>query len=46
MRFTHSFIDRPILATVISVFVTLIGLGALITLPVAHIRRSCRRPCR
>src|SRR4030088_3558356 len=36
MRFTHSFIDRPILATVISVFVTLIGLGALIVLPVAQ----------
>src|SRR4030088_3814387 len=36
MRFTHSFIDRPILATVISVFVTLIGLGALIILPVAQ----------
>src|SRR4030088_1180317 len=36
MRFTHSFIDRPILATVISVFVTLIGLGALAILPVAQ----------
>ncbi len=36
MRFTHLFIDRPILATVISVFVTLIGLGALVVLPVAQ----------
>ncbi len=36
MRFTHSFIDRPILATVVSVFVTLIGLGALVILPVAQ----------
>jgi len=36
MRFTHTFIDRPILATVLSVFVTLIGLGALVILPVAQ----------
>src|ERR1700759_5155816 len=36
MRFTHHFIDRPILATVISVFLTLIGLGALVILPVAQ----------
>jgi HAE1 family hydrophobic/amphiphilic exporter-1 len=36
MRFTHIFIDRPILATVLSVFVTLIGLGALLTLPIAQ----------
>ena len=36
MRFTHHFIDRPILATVISVFLTLIGLGALAILPVAQ----------
>jgi hydrophobe/amphiphile efflux-1 (HAE1) family protein len=36
MRFTHLFIDRPILATVISVFLTLIGLGALVALPVAQ----------
>src|ERR1700723_3655920 len=36
MRFTHHFIDRPILATVISVFLTLIGLGALVVLPVAQ----------
>ena len=36
MRFTHRFIDRPILATVISIFVTLIGLGALVILPVAQ----------
>ncbi len=36
MRLTHVFIDRPILATVISVFLTLIGLGALFTLPIAQ----------
>ena len=36
MRFTHVFIDRPILATVFSTFVTLIGLGALAVLPVAQ----------
>src|ERR1700674_4713247 len=36
MRLAHTFIDRPILATVISVFVTLIGLGALAILPVAQ----------
>jgi multidrug efflux pump subunit AcrB len=36
MRFTHAFIDQPILATVVSVFITLIGLGALVLLPVAQ----------
>ena len=36
MRLAHIFIDRPILATVLSVFVTLIGLGALAILPVAQ----------
>src|SRR5215469_3093763 len=36
MRFTHLFINRPILATVVSVFITLIGLGALFVLPVAQ----------
>ncbi len=36
MRFTHTFIDHPILATVVSVFVTLLGLGALVILPVAQ----------
>ena len=33
---THNFIDRPIFATVLSVFVTLIGLGALAILPIAQ----------
>ena len=33
---THTFIDRPIFATVLSVFVTLIGLGALAILPIAQ----------
>jgi len=36
VRLTHFFIDRPIFATVLSVFVTLIGLGALAILPVAQ----------
>src|SRR5271156_2876151 len=36
MGFTHAFIDRPILATVVSVFITLIGLGALFVLPVSQ----------
>ena len=36
MRLAHIFIDRPILATVLSVFVTLVGLGALVILPVAQ----------
>ena len=36
MRLSHNFIDRPIFATVLSVFVTLIGFGALVILPVAQ----------
>ena len=36
MRLTHFFIDRPRFATVLSVFVTLLGLGALAILPVAQ----------
>jgi len=36
MRLSHIFIDRPILATVLSVFVTLIGIGAAAILPVAQ----------
>src|SRR6202790_755718 len=36
MRFTHTFIDRPILAIVVSLFITLIGLGALFVLPVSQ----------
>ena len=36
MQLTHRFIDRPILATVLSVFITIIGLGALVGLPVAQ----------
>src|SRR6266851_5641936 len=36
MRLAHTFIDRPILATVLSAFVTLVGLGALVILPVAQ----------
>src|SRR5258706_683026 len=36
MRLTHFFIDRPIFATVLSVFLTLIGLGALYILPISQ----------
>ena len=36
MRLSHSFIDRPIFAAVLSVFVMLVGLGALVILPVAQ----------
>ena len=36
MRFTHAFIDRPVLATVVSIFIALIGLGALFVLPVSQ----------
>src|SRR6266481_1211468 len=37
MRLAHTFIDRPILATVLSVFVTLVGLGALVMPPTVQI---------
>src|SRR6201982_3206431 len=33
---SHAFIDRPIFATVLSVFLTLIGLGALAILPISQ----------
>jgi HAE1 family hydrophobic/amphiphilic exporter-1 len=36
MNFSHFFIDRPIFATVLSIFVTLIGGVAYFTLPVAQ----------
>jgi hydrophobe/amphiphile efflux-1 (HAE1) family protein len=36
MRLSHFFIDRPRFATVLSVFVTAFGLGALAILPVAR----------
>src|SRR5246127_2508155 len=36
MRLAHFFIDRPRFATVLSVFVTALGLGALAILPVAQ----------
>ena len=36
MRLTHFFIDRPRFAAVLSAFVTLLGLGALASLPVAQ----------
>src|ERR1700726_2425508 len=36
MNFSHIFIDRPIFATVLSIFVTLIGSVAYFTLPVAQ----------
>ena len=36
MRLTHFFIERPRFATVLSAFVTLLGLGAFAILPVAQ----------
>jgi hydrophobe/amphiphile efflux-1 (HAE1) family protein len=36
MRLAHFFIDRPRFATVLSTFMTLLGLGALAVLPVAQ----------
>src|SRR5712691_10728921 len=36
MRLTHFFIDRPRFATVLSVFVTSLGLGALAILPITQ----------
>src|SRR5579859_8227895 len=36
MRLAHFFIERPRFATVLSTFVTLLGLGALLVLPVAQ----------
>ncbi|WP_250469664.1 multidrug efflux RND transporter permease subunit [Caballeronia sp. GAFFF2] len=36
MRIAHFFIDRPRFATVVSAFLTLIGLGAMYVLPVAQ----------
>jgi hydrophobe/amphiphile efflux-1 (HAE1) family protein len=36
MRLTHFFIERPRFATVLNIFVTLLGLGALAILPVAQ----------
>jgi len=42
MRFTHLFIDRPILATVLSVFLTLIGWVRWSSCRSRNIPRSCR----
>ena len=36
MRLSHFFIDRPIFATVLSVFITLVGGFAYFSLPVAQ----------
>ncbi|GAB0116310.1 efflux RND transporter permease subunit [Acidisoma sp. 7E03] len=36
MRLAHFFIERPIFAIVLSVFLTIIGLGALTVLPIAQ----------
>ena len=36
MRLTHFFIDHPRFATVLSIFVTLIGLASMVVLPVAQ----------
>jgi hydrophobe/amphiphile efflux-1 (HAE1) family protein len=36
MRFTHSFIDRPVLATVLSIVIVIVGAISYISLPVAQ----------
>jgi hydrophobe/amphiphile efflux-1 (HAE1) family protein len=36
MRLSHFFIDRPIFATVVSLFITIIGAVAFLTLPIAQ----------
>jgi HAE1 family hydrophobic/amphiphilic exporter-1 len=36
MRISHFFIDRPIFATVLSLFITIVGLGAYFALPIAQ----------
>src|SRR6201985_1516329 len=36
MKFTHYFIDHPRFATVLSIFVTILGLASLSNLPVAR----------
>ncbi len=36
MGFSHVFVDRPIFASVLSIFIVLIGIGAYFTLPVAQ----------
>ena len=41
--FSRFFIDRPIFAAVISVFLVLAGLAAMRTLPVAQYPKSRRR---
>ena len=47
MRFSHFFIDRPIFATVLAIFITLIGARRLLhACRSRSIRRSRRRPSR
>jgi hydrophobe/amphiphile efflux-1 (HAE1) family protein len=36
MRLAHFFIERPIFAIVLSMFLTIVGLGALVVLPIAQ----------
>ena len=36
MKFSHFFISRPIFAAVLSIFIVLLGIIALFTLPVAQ----------
>ncbi len=36
MKFSHFFIDRPIFASVISIFIVLVGLAAFVNLPVTQ----------
>ena len=36
MKLTHVFIDHPIFATVVSLFITIVGAVAYLTLPVSQ----------
>ena len=40
------FINRPVLANVLAIVIVILGAVALVTLPVASIPTSCRRPSR
>ena len=44
--FSRFFIDRPIFAAVLSIFIVIAGLASLRGLPIAHTPRSRRRSCR
>jgi multidrug efflux pump subunit AcrB len=44
MKLTHFFIDRPRFATVVNIFITLIGLATMLFLPVAQYPEIVPRP--